>query len=540
MKDPYLSMNALYWYCRSLLATHSSFETSSNNLERLFTSNREHLQEHSRGEPPIFVPDKKNPLTSAQKQAAVKSCLSHFVDFHFDILQQVNESTLRAKLAGIFRSLESLLEVSAFSDQLLFKLVIINAFGIEKCNNDAHRMILVEFMLQLGQTFSDRLTATMAKMLEKPNDPKQLSSIRLLLPLLVIVELLARTLADENSLFWEKVASVGTLVRRFSLRIDTIEEQAEPEDFQTLKGYRPYKFLKPEYVAGSPFVDENEAVLVLGLQTTQTQSSKIDTKNEETKARMVAFVRLCDSCCAQDSITMHFDGEAYMCRPVEPNEKSNSVGHEAEGDEHDADMEMEPDDDGGDVVTCASPGTPAPADSSSSGLPLNSRSDEPEIRNSDPSKPFGDENPQPLPAAVMPPPGFGFRESVVRGTRRELDSAVAGSMAPPAHAPRYNIPSQWPTGPEHKLPVDDMLKHNQDSQHQRQMPLPREDIWNGIMLPTQNPFATPMPRIMPTHNWSQAQLEEYAPIADMLGSGLLESIFMSDSPSKETRNPFAW
>jgi Est1 DNA/RNA binding domain len=569
MKDPTLSMNALYWYCRSLLATHSSFETSNNNLERLFTSNREQLNEYSRGEPPIFVPDKKNPLTTAQKQATTKSCLSHFVDFQFDILQQANEAQLRSKLSGIFKSLESLLEASAFSDQLLFKLVIINAFGMEKAGTEAHRQILVEFMLWLAHTFSVRLTATMAKLLEKPNDPKQLSSIRLLLPLLILMELIARTSdcvpVDKARGFWGEMASVGTLIRRYRLQIDSNDDHAEPEDFQTLKGYRPYNFLKPEYVTSSPFVDENEAVFVLDLQATQTQSSKMDSKNDETKARMIAFVRLCDSCCAQENIPLQFDGKVYQYRPLEPQETS-SPAEVVASYRNDASMEADSDDDGGDVVVQLSP----PVDSSSTAfaLTVNSTTDDTQIRNAVRSKSSGDENQEPPQPKVMPPPGFSFLASAQPGASSEMNHEMAVVMTSSPHVPVLNPSFQWHFDPYRALPVHGDISqqpqpgmpiHNphihlpQQMGHQPGAPMYNPgmdlqqqigqqpgDIFNGIILPTQNPFAHSVPYNLPTHNWSQQPPELYQPMSDMLGSGLLESLFMSEPSSRETKNPFAW
>ena len=64
-------------------------------------------------------------------------------------------------------------------------------------------------------------------------------------------------------------------------------------------------------------------------------------------------------------------------------------------------------------------------------------------------------------------------------------------------------------------------------------------IISGILLSTQNPFASSLPQVWPPHNLSHSYSEAYPPIADMLGSGLLETIFMTDSSTRETRNPFA-
>ena len=547
MKDPSLSMNALYWYCRSLLATHSSFETSSNNLERLFTSNRQYLHEHSRGEPPIFIADKKNPLSSAQKQATTKSCLSHFVDFQYDVLQQGRESDMRAKLSAIFKSLESLLEASAFSDQLLFKLVIINAYSMEKAATVERRQILVEFMLLLGQAFADRLTVTFEEILLKPNDARQLRSIRLLLPLLIIVDLMARqgdiAHEDEGIHFWEKVSIVGTLIRRYLSRIDTINYQPEPEEFQTLKGYQPYNFLNPLYVAGSPFVDQNEAVKVLELQATQTQSSTVDSRTDEATARMTSFIRACDFCCSQENIRIHFNGEAYLSRPPEY-EQSLDRGVRDSPCIKDIDMEVDHDDDGGDFVVTTSPVNPGPLDSSSTEVRLraSARAEETTMRNAEFSigAQHKHENRQLSQTAIMPPPGFGFHGSIPPGTPSRLNPEAADGSAVHPSVLLDDVPVQWPTninGPHYAPPHRNTPMQYYDSAIQ--VDHHQGGIISGILLSTQNPFASSLPQVWPPHNLSHSYSEAYPPIADMLGSGLLETIFMTDSSTRETRNPFA-
>jgi len=556
-------MNALYWYCRSLLATHSSFETSGNNLERLFTSNREHLQEHSRGGPPIFVADKKNPLSNAQKQAATKSCLSHFVDFHFDILREANETDLRVKLAGIFQSLESLLDVSAFSDPLLFKVVIINAFGIEKASTGTRRQIVREFMIQLGRSFLDRLIVTMSKILEKPNDPRQLSTIRLLLPLLIIVELMARDdgLADEGE-FWQKVSTVGTLVQKYCLQMDSINDQVEPEDYRTLKGYQPFAFLTPDYATGSPFITEDEVIRVLDLQSTQSQ--RVDTRNEETKARMAQFVRLCTYCSTQDSIPIQIEGTSYVFRSA-AEERFTPDDLDVVGDQTvdhavgrlPVDMETDPYDDGGDVVIDISPTTSAPVAASSTALPLNFGRDGNNMLNAEGTVHVGEDIPQPPPPALLPPPGFGFPALTLHATTTTTTTTPGLAVEAADHSvPSYpsqqmdDMHFQWPNGygqPEPKASNNFLTPGYEGRNCPSYAGIQPGDFLSEILLPTQNPFATSVPRIDPTttnnntnstNNWMYPQFEA-DPVSDMLGSGLLESLFMTDPPRRESRNPFA-
>lgn len=563
MKDPNLSLNALYYYCRSLLGTHSRFDTSTINLERLFTGNREHLQEHSRGPPAIYAHDKKNPLANAQKQATIKSCLSHFVDFHFDILQpHVDIAILRVKMEGIFKSLESLLQASAFSDQLLFRLVIITTFSLEKSKADTSRQILGEFMLQLGETLASRLVSNLEKVLDKMEGNTRQQhpvSIRLLLPLLVLGQYMAHQSLnlplEQSEKFWEGMASVGTLCRKYNVYLEPSlldDDCMEPEEFQTLKGYHPYKFLKPEYIEEGPYVDDNEAVLVLDLQGTQTQ--KADTKADETFFRLAAFVRLCDFCCSSDEILLQFDGSKYEYR-YSPSHNANNTSPSVTEQV----MEVEPDDDGGDFVVGASPEAILPIGSSVS-LKLKSPMEVPE-GNSDrsPDAHTTSEKKTPPPAVVMPPPGFNF------GGAPQMQSGLQNPLANPSTVPAAGLafPIQnhgHPVPPlggmgNHLPPLtNSFLQENkaglgaptsQYSQFMTPAYQQPNDIFSELLLPTQNPFAYnnngsyPPPAYNQTNpSWQQSPPDAF-PATDMLGSGLLESLLMAEFSNTETKNPFA-
>jgi Est1 DNA/RNA binding domain len=156
--------NSLYWYARSLLATHEAFTTSSGNLERLFVSNREKLQEYGRdSKPTILTDDKMMMMISTiptntsrsekrsnkgdyqsslkeRKKSASKSFLAHFVDLQYDffLLCQRKEDieivdileNMRQKMSAIAASLESIQQFYAFGDSLFCRLVVINAFHV--------------------------------------------------------------------------------------------------------------------------------------------------------------------------------------------------------------------------------------------------------------------------------------------------------------------------------------------------------------------------------------------------------------------------
>ena len=241
---------SLYWYSRSILATHEKFSTSSTNLERLFEKNHEYLMEHGRETIPTVLSltttsftntnttnnnnnnhhhnngKKNNKKTSsnsnsnmvrAQKAAASKSCLAHFVDLHYYFYQQQQllhkqvkqdnnddddddddeiENKLKEKISNVIASLKSLVEASGFSDSLLCKIVVINNFSLERSKSlSSSERLSKELLFSIGIVFAEHIEGNLMKVLEKVkasaasnNMPKTTPSIRYLIPLEMLLD----------------------------------------------------------------------------------------------------------------------------------------------------------------------------------------------------------------------------------------------------------------------------------------------------------------------------------------------------------------
>lgn len=306
LKDPNLSCVALYWYCRSLLATHDSFETSSSNLERLFDMNRTYLEEHSRTDaPPIFSQTTKkmsSDMLRAEKAAVTKACLAHFVDFHYELFKEstcgLNTEQLQSKMDGVIRSLESLLHASAFGDSLLDKMVLINTFSVERAKESQATVklqVATDFFWRFGWILVERLNMGLATVVEKVG--KKPNTIRVLQPLLIQLEYIRQDLSSiqntSNLDFWGKLAVAATYMRQLYSVSEISEVQSESAELSLLKGYKPFSLLNSSYVQGGPFIDPSDAVFVLDLQPTQSQPSS--KQKNENFARVANFINVSGS-----------------------------------------------------------------------------------------------------------------------------------------------------------------------------------------------------------------------------------------------------
>ena len=360
-KDTYCV--SLYWYARSLLASHEEkmSTNSSNNLKRLFDSNRKYIHEYGRtikaNKPTVLklpptttgTNNKKQSkadmeMIRAQKQAASKSCLAYFVDLHYDFYERKeDERSMRDKMVAVIASLESLLEVSGFGDSLLCKMVVINSFSMEHAaakmthsrgenaiaNATTTYGLTREFMYMLGSSLAQRLEGLLMKTLEKGNQNKPLPSVRLLLPLELLVEfvipLWEETNNDDNNkstflqaaqtIFWQRLVAVGNLLQQISNRFqeensnilstpETSHSFANIKEYQLLKGYRPFRIMNDEYIASCTdgFLGPEGAKDVLGLNNLLSQSQETTTTGaststavgiEENKARLIRMLELC-------------------------------------------------------------------------------------------------------------------------------------------------------------------------------------------------------------------------------------------------------
>jgi hypothetical protein len=346
MKDANMSCLALYWYARSLLATHQSFETSTGNLDRLFIVNKDYLNEHSRDKnPPILSMENKKKMSSdlirAQKAAASKSCLAHFVDVHYELFKKKDvdaaekESAIRAKMGGVMDSLESLCRVSAFGDALLCKIVTINTFTFEvtkKDKNPLNHQLSREFLFVLGSSLATRLEATMSKLLEK--EKIAAPSIRLLLPFQIICEFidnLENMKGKQEDSFWKRFAAVANLSLNISKKLGVSASSFALEkdvnvplkEYQALQGYRPFSFLFESYATGEPFIGPDEAIEVLELTLSQSQESTANNSGEENKSKLSRFLEICSKFVEKASIPISHNDSGYSF--VDDDTKNNEM-----------------------------------------------------------------------------------------------------------------------------------------------------------------------------------------------------------------------
>ncbi|OEU18425.1 hypothetical protein FRACYDRAFT_236703 [Fragilariopsis cylindrus CCMP1102] len=329
---------SLYWYSRSILATHEKFSTSSTNLERLFEKNHEYLMEHGRETIPTVLSlttttsfttttnnnnnnhnngKKNNKKTSsnsnsnmvrAQKAAASKSCLAHFVDLHYYFYQQ---QQLLHK--------QSLVEASGFSDSLLCKIVVINNFSLERSKTlSSSERLSKELLFSIGIVFAEHIEGNLMKVLEKVkasaasnNMPKTTPSIRYLIPLEMLLDFVLEDIIivdndnknkneDEQEhqkkksnittttedVFWKRILVVGNLIKEI-VKGYKIEQNfwhggkscSQIKEYQLLKGYRPFSIVNKEYMSSiknkDGYIEPVEAIEVLELSSTSTQTTTL-------------------------------------------------------------------------------------------------------------------------------------------------------------------------------------------------------------------------------------------------------------------------
>mmetsp|Transcript_9997 Transcript_9997/g.15797 ORF Transcript_9997/g.15797 Transcript_9997/m.15797 type:complete len:838 (-) Transcript_9997:297-2810(-) len=317
MKDSNMSCVALYWYARSLFATHDSFHTSGNNLERLFRINREYLRDHARDPKPPILPamNKKASadLMRAQKTAASRSCLAHFVDFHFDLILNEDmdsgaEKTFREKLDAFQLSFRSLLQASAFGDALLCKMVVVAAFSIEMITQRSkprNRILSEDLLFTIGTALGERIQHALAKISAKAETIP--SSIRVLLPYLLLCEYIGEL--DSNSarkaeaLFWNQCALTENLARKLSKRFDVnvgVEKRWEVGSLVSVKehhlfrDFKPFAFLNTNQLKEGTFISPSDAVSIFNLPQSLSHQSSQSTANgyDLTVAKLVRFIQV--------------------------------------------------------------------------------------------------------------------------------------------------------------------------------------------------------------------------------------------------------
>ena len=468
-KDAYCV--ALYWYARSLLATHEKFSTSSSNLERLFSSNREHLKEHDRNsKPPIFVnnngggkqKNKNMPLVRQQKAAAIKSCLTYFVDLHYDLFQTQQGSAnssmdaeVGEKMKNIIASLRSFVLESGFSDALLCKIVVINSFSWERASNEGNNgnSLAREFMFSLGLILGEQVQKLLTKALPKAAPGKALPAVRGLLPFEMLLEFIsikdnsASTDIDRTSTedeFWRCVAAVGSLVRNLLNVYKTtiaVKEGSyqnstcitQIKEYQLLKGYRPFGVVNKHYLTNKDgFLNASEAVDILELSTTQSgtqdtctvsaMSASTESSNRhESRVRLFRMLEICEYLAKPASCApLLVENDVYLYQESSASSNTTMLESRDIEDEEYSNDGGDFDDDASDVVLYQAPNdaeTGLPSNSgaivppkSGQGTDKNTNEEQKEIdiTTTDVVMTVAEEQPpKQIPSLIKPPPGFG-------------------------------------------------------------------------------------------------------------------------------------
>jgi hypothetical protein len=603
MKDANMSCVALYWYARSLLATHDSFETSNSNLERLFSINRAYLQEHSR-EPTARILPASNKKTSvelarSQKAAASKSCLAHFVDLHFDFFS-ASVDGIQNKMTTIVQSLDSLLQASGFGDSLLCKMVTINTFSVvvSKHKKAATSVFAGTFFFSFASCLAERLFQGLEKLLEKKG--KIPPSIRLLLPLVLLCEFVdqladARAGASETT-FWKSLVDVANLVLKLSKRMD--ESGKAPlnpnrlKEYQLLKGFRPFSFLHDAYATQDPFVAASEAVDVLDLSVTQTQDSNASGVDEN-KIKMARFLEFCNRCAEKEDVPLYRTDNGYVLSEMErePDDGDFAPMKNPMDSEHTfVEQQKSPsameEDDAGDVVVYTAPevgsgpallvpgslianqskdplpaslGTkdPVPNGHQTSRNPLASVIQEKSNPGSSISKAINEsrvvamdvepsEKLIPPPPGIMPPPGFGI-PIATPVSAPSLVPGMHGLYAQPLVGPPPGAMPPLPPNPGQLFAGAPPMGFSAPTAYSQGISLGHSMQWFGdpSAMQTANPFAAAphtMNNFGPMHHNTNAGYEPEATTVDgtsLLDLGLLNSLWMDDNPGITSKNPFA-
>lgn len=621
-KDVGMSCVALYWYARSMLASHETFQTSGNNVERLFAANRTYLKEHARNPKPPILPtiSKKmtNDLVKAQKKQASKGCLAHYVDMHYELLNNNKTDTITAaalgeKVEALMRSLQSLLNASSFGDALLCKMVAIAVFSVElnrENNNQFNRSLSEDLVFALGTALGERLVVELTKAVEKAEKVPQ--TIRLLFPVILTCEYVTELEYDctrtEAISFWKQCASVGNVLLQLSQKFDLpVENEDETalsrisfKDYNALRGFKPFPFIDADYLNQDPYVAPSEATEILQLNQSQTQQSNSGGV-DETTSKLLHMFHIFQNCADDPSMPLWRKGDTFEynenSKPTKDKistssdavEKDSSLIQHPESAENDVDM-VKPEVDSfsaptvgdppgrdaaqgpGDVLMYNAPrsghgpellvpsallaGSPTLAlgGKPAAKLPTNLNSNVPSSIQL--SKEFANHSPVDLsqspalqpPPGMTPPPGFASPTApadVATPLQTSFPSQSASSTVLPS------IHGQHPYLSQHSTPVAIPTGIAIGAQAQSSMPFATQhhEVVNNSLdwfggnqaLETRNPFAKVSTNLPAPHSQSLSyEVDSHAMDgAALLGSGILESLFATDAPGNQTKNPFA-
>lgn len=568
-----LSAVALYWYTRSLLVTNDPFTTSKANLERIFANNHEWLMKE------------QAESNDRSKSAQTRRFLGMFVDLHFRFFQGVGEDNIEQlmdQMQSVMERFQSLLEMSAFGDALLCRLVVIHAFS--ECYFDipgggspsALSMVMARVATY---QFGSRLTGRVIVGLSKVADGKVPSSVRLLLPTLLLAEYTGAVAMPETDnpqavealhtarrIFWESMISIWNKLEQISAAKAVPVAAEELKEFLALRGFGPFSFISP---CKGGFLPEEEALEALMSPAEKKDKSNETASTGTTSVNSSASTdqgRLKLSRIMQLGEKMAADTESTVGRFIEKDNEGKFRWADTEEDSDSAlPMEVEADEEEDDVLMYKTgsnggpallvPGTLLQQEDEDDAMQLPSTT--PKKSSVSPeSLPVFDNKavnlerdmhrPFPEPTDVTVDSGTGttaFTTLPNAGARLPPGLQSSARVLPPP--PGFGAPGPPGTLQRQPEPI------GQSWHPQSDQPETISDALRlyGLQMQTANPFENPVPPgLSDTFNSGPGNHGE----ADFLGandpmsveapslldSGLLNSLWMDD-PKNKTKNPFA-
>lgn len=560
-----LSAVALYWYARSLLVTVDPFTTAKANLARLLASNHEWLKNQT---------DTKDRSKSAQ----TRRFLGMFVDLHFHLFQGISVasySDVMDQIDTVMGRFRSLLEISAFGDALLCRLVVIHTFSecyLDRPNGSPSALTMVMARVatyRLGICLAERVMVGLNKVAEG----KMPSSVRLLLPVLLVAEYTAsltmpptdntdasETLEHARRTFWGGMIALWNKVDGMVSSDTMAAANEELKAFLDLRGFGPFGFLPSCENGLLSDEDALHELLQVGKKEkhneTASTSTSGGTSTDQGRFKLARLLKLADKLVKdkEGAVGRHIDKDdegiiAWIEGGCEEKEEN--------ADDFSVPMEVEPEDENVLVYKSGSDGGPAllvpgmllqpeaTDDGAETTIPLKKSAMSPDnqdqsvasdklpVFDATPANLQDIENPLAFPQPTEPVMGnattgsaFGNSNSKMR-TPPGLEPP-SGSLPPP---PGFTSSALAPPGQPETIGEALRLYGNQ---MQTSNPFAPPGLSNAF--PYSAPPAAGGPNFLGDNEGNGDPMSVEG--SSLLGSGLLNSLWMDDSTGK-TKNPFA-
>mmetsp|Transcript_19486 Transcript_19486/g.22293 ORF Transcript_19486/g.22293 Transcript_19486/m.22293 type:complete len:743 (+) Transcript_19486:296-2524(+) len=241
--DKLSSCNALYYYARSIKASHKPFETSIENVERLYSSNQNWLNENN----------KAASQTGNSRKFQIKLFTAQFVDLHRGLKQDTDpakthdsNTSTTLQMETVIREFEDVLNRDVFGDKFLCMMVSINAFSASECGSVAHVLVF-----RFGTALTNFVERNISKKLTVSRS-QSVTTIRGLLPLLLVCDHILtfdnlhkdETFQTAEETFWTKVCTLASKLNtgEHSLALEESSLKNKlPKEYLDYKGFTPFE-----------------------------------------------------------------------------------------------------------------------------------------------------------------------------------------------------------------------------------------------------------------------------------------------------------